>query len=466
MSTKLSVVFPRKSPGRTIPRALASLGGAAGEALPMLTSSANMEVMERECRVLGVPGVDALFGYKAIAATPMLDVPDTYGNFLPEKNRKGALLCYGNQISSDLSLVANELLQIARGDYVLFMAPGEVCLDPENLSHTLRFLDEQPHLEVVVCPVKVYENGEHVRTVNEPKIFRRRSAEANRGSEEARKDPVRASVSSSELPRFVGVLADDFAPRTDGNWLLSASGLTFQDHNDAWADPATRDLTDLKMLLASYVHQAWPASDDQVGREKAAAAGTRISQLLARWNSGGALVIADGVINNLRKPAEAQGSWQEAQSLREPPRASACLPPAAVPAMVAKARTFWRTCDTEDIDYFAGLEILDEAIAIGPTAAAFLERGFLKHGMDDGWHSDLMEGVRLARDLGSYGLDLRELHFAQRVLMAKALPDRCKESTRFDLHGGDSGQCIFSGRINHTQHESIINGLRVTWCDP
>jgi hypothetical protein len=459
MSTKLSVVFPRKSPGRTIPRALASLGGAAGEALPMLTSSANMEVMERECRVLGVPDVDALFGRRTIVATPMLDVSYTYGNFLPEKNRKGALLCYGNQISSDLSLVANELLQIARGDYVLFMAPGEVCLDPENLSHTLRFLDEQPHLEVVVCPVKVYENGEHVRTVNEPKIFRKRPAEANRGSEEARKDPVRASVSSSELPRFVGVLADDFAPRTDGNWLLSASGLTFQDHNDAWADPATRDLTDLKMLLASYVHQAWPESDDQVGREKATAAGTRISQLLARWNSGGALVIADGVIQ------KAIGDRAEGFRSEPSPIASRLLP-WAVPAMVAKARTFWRTCDTEDIDYFAGLEILDEAIAIGPTAAAFLERGFLKHGMDDGWHSDLMEGVRLARDLGSYGLDLRELHFAQRVLMAKALPDRCKESTRFDLHGGDSGQCIFSGRINHTQHESIINGLRVTWCDP
>lgn len=429
MNPRLTVAFPRKSNGRTIHRALASLEGAAKEAIPMLrglppgmTSSTTDRAdfdLAKECESLGVELVRHAIGFEG-----MVDEPATYNHFLPEKNAKGATLCTGKMISSSLSDVANELLHAASGDYVLFMGPGEVCLDPVNIIRALDFMDTQPQIDVVSCPVKVYSGGEHVKTIMAPKIFRRNKGQAV----------------------FTGVLADNWEPCNDINWLISASGFTFMDHGDAWADPAAADLLDLKLLLSSYVFRAWP--EDDLGRAKAIVAGTKICQLLARWSSGGAYVIASGVIDNHRAKT-----------------------PDIVPALIARARSCWRY-DAPDVDNaikVRGSSDLDRAmtdlnlaIEIWPTAAALLERGFLKHGVENDWKEDLIKGVEAAKQTTSYGLDMRELALAEEVVRARPEgdPKRCQEKV-----GADQCQCLLDAD-GHNKHEGMDCGMISTWYDP
>jgi hypothetical protein len=424
-NTRLTVAFPRKSSGKTIHRALSSLEGAAKEALPMFgnadTSSSEFSTESETLKIS--------FPYCGINIETMNDVPETYGGFLPEKNAKGAVLCAGKNIPSSLSTVANELLRAASGDYVLFMNPGEVCLDPVNIIRTMDFLDTQPQIDVVSCPVKVYSDGEHARTVMAPKIFRNRREGRGEGGE--------SGALTSHLPpiAFSGVLADNWEPCNDINWLLSASGFTFMDHGDAWPWSHASDLFDLKLLLASYVHQAWPADD--VGRAKAIVAGTKIGQLLTRWNAGGAYVILSGIIDNA--PSKT---------------------PDIVPALVARGRSCWRG---EDPDYYEAMEDLDLAIQIWPTAAAYLERGFLRHGLDWGWFEDLQRGIEICRQTTSYGLDMRELALAEKVVRARPVedPKRCREHARLN---GD-GRCLLDAD-GHSKHEAMDCGERVTWCDP
>lgn len=406
--SRLSVIFPRKSSGKTIHRALASLEGAASEALPMLSeagfagySTSSME-LERSCESINISMPRHAIGFDG-----MLDAAVTYGGFLPEKNAKGATLCSGGAlISSDLSHVANELLHAASGDYVLIMGSGEVCLDPLNIVRTLDFLDEQKHLDAVVCPVKIYDDGEHVKTVMAPKIFRRTGGKAC----------------------FAGVLADDFEPKNDGNWLLSASGLTFMDMGDAWPWNAEADLLDVKLLLNEHVTSAW--SDVEKDKAKYLERGTKIGQLLMRWNAGGALSILEGVVRR------AQG-------------------PALVPALIARARGLWRY---EISEYDDARRDLDHANNVMPTAAAYLERGFLGHGLDEDWKENLEHGFVLAKKT-PFGIDLRELELAKLVLNARPPhdPKRCQEIC--------SEQCLLDAD-GHSKHTTMSDGERVVWSEP
>lgn len=430
---KLTVAFPRKSNGRTIARALASLEGAAGEAMPILDATADRVAIESACETYDV----ALQGYRRQAtgdssgplpsplSPPALmdDVPESYGGLLPEKNAKGAKICFGRPMTSNLSHLANDLLRKAGGDYVLFMGPGEVCLDPANIANALGHLDGQPQIDVISCPVKIYSDLEHVKTVMVPKIFRRRGGKA----------------------AFTGVLAQDWGPRTDVNWILSASGLTFQDHGDAWPDPSAADLFDLKILLHDHVDKSW--SDDDAGRAQLVSEKTKVAGLLAKWNAAGALEILDGVVTNHGAPSAA-----------------------VVPALVARARVLWRHMEElrgESKSLDAAMADLDAAISIAPTAAAYLERAFLKHGWEGSWEEDLRRGVEIAKGTTTYGLDMRGYNLAVMVLQARtpADPKRCQESTIMSILRGDRGQCL-QDADGHRTHVTLDEGERVVWCDP
>ena len=417
MSIRLTAAFPRKSNGRTIHRALASLEGAAKEALPMFGSfdTAPSEFL-KEAETLQIS-----FPRTTIVVATMFDEPATYRYFLPEKNAKGATLCTNKFISSSLSHTANELLRVASGDYVLFMSPGEVCLDPSNIIRTLDFLDSQPQIDVVSCPVKVYSDGEHVKTHMVPKILRRNKGNA----------------------AFTGVLADNWEPCNDLNWLLSASGLTFMDHGDAWRSHQEPNLVDLKLLLHDYFSRPWP--EDDLGRVKAIMEGTKIGQLLAEWNPNGAFEILTGVLGNARVRT-----------------------PDVVPALVARARSLWRyehiwQDKRSGLAYEKAMADLNEAIKLGGPVSAWLERGFLKHGVDGDCMNDLLWAVNLAKETTTYGLDMRELALAQQVLNAKAPSDakRCQEKGTVER----DSQCLLDAD-GHRTHIALDCGVRATWMDP
>jgi hypothetical protein len=415
---RLTVAFPRKSNGKTIARALASLEGAAGEAMPILDATADRMAIEGACKTYDVAA--DLFARKSIESIPMDDVPASYGDLLPEKNAKGAKICFGRPMTSNLSRLANNLLAKAQGDYVLFMSPGEVCLDPLNITTALDHLDGQPQIEVVSCPVKIYSDGKHVKTVMAPKIFRRLNSKA----------------------AFTGVLADDWGPRSDVNWILSASGMTFYDHGDAWPDPSAMDLFDLKLLLHDHVDKSWP--DDDAGRAQMVAEKTKVAGLLAKWNAAGAMQILDQAIAG-----------------------HGALSAGVVPALVARARIRWRHTYGGSKDLDLSMADLDLAISISPTTAAHLERAFVKHGWDDSWMEDLRRGVEISKEAPMFGLDMREYRLANLVLQARpeADPKRCQESTILSGLKGDLGQCL-QDADGHRTHETIDSGEHVVWCDP
>lgn len=230
---KLSVIVPRPSNGANLSRLLSNLDGNANELLVMLSHDADTMKISHEAETLGVD-----MPRKAIVVSTLKDEVDSYGGRLSES------FVSGSSITADFSEVANSMMKAAKGDYVLLANPGEVCLDHDNIERTLNFLDSQPHVEVVSCPVKIYEQGKHVKTVMRPKILRRRSGVA-----------------------LVGLLAEEWTPFRDTSWLMNAGGLTFFDHGDS--GPQRMEHLDLKVELAAHVKSTAGEKSSEDGIKRA-----------------------------------------------------------------------------------------------------------------------------------------------------------------------------------------------------
>jgi len=426
---KLTAIFLRRSRGRTIPRALASLDGLAGEAVVLTHGSqADVDALERECRTLGVE----LLRHGISIGKGMIDSPFSYGDLIPEKNEKGGRLCTSAVVASNLSDVGNGLMGAARGDYVIVMNPGEVCLDPGNLGLTLDHLDAQPQIDVVACPVKIYSHSEHVRTVVAPKIFRiRRQATGDRQQSEP-------SALSPVTCRLTGVLADDFAPKVNTNWIQSASGLSFMDHGDAWDWDGASDLLDCKLLLHKWAGVDRPPSEDEAGLREWTTDLLRAGERLIRWNPAGARKVLGDVVEH-------------------------GIPGVKGLALVALAKTWWR-CHPDEADMGMALALADRAIAASSTRVeGYLERGFIRHAMGaDDFKRDLEAGLTYSRGIPDMLFDdLRDKRLAELVVAASSRGKPCRES----YDGRPESGCLYPDHPNEGKHLTLHRGRAVTWYD-
>ena len=162
------------------------------------------------------------------------------------------------------------------------------------------------------------------------------------------------------------------------------------DHGDAWRSHQEPNLVDLKLLLHDYFSGPWPRDD--LGRVKAIMAGTKIGQLPGRVEPERRLRDIDRRLG---------------QRLRQDPDASC-------PRSAARARVLWRyehisQDKRSGLAYEKAMADLNEAIKLGGPVSAWLERGFLKHGVDGDCMNDLLWAVNLAKETTTYGLDMREL---------------------------------------------------------
>lgn len=309
-----------------------------------------------------------------------LDVSSSYGEVLP--GPFASLM-----LPDSLSDVVNEAITVAESDYLLVMSPTEVCIDPENIGRTLAFLENRPAISVVCCPVHVYDSGEHVATTMEPKIFR-----------------------VSAKTRAAGPTAERHEPSTENNHLLAASGFDFRDH-----DYVGRTAVDLKLRLRYY--QKKIASG--VRPEKAATGDDRqvvlgLARELLRSRPSVAVEILRPVVDSL-------------------------LPTS--PFVAAPLAALGRALDMVGATEQAGI-CFDASLGALRTPDALLARGLHRKrngqtvrradGQTEGgdWRTDLEEATRLVREVTSYGLDLRELKKAAKLLADEGTRGRGDEGTK------------------------------------
>lgn len=284
----------------------------------------------------------------------------------------------GRRLPETLSTLVNRSIERAEVDYLLVMSPTETCSDPENIVRTLAFLESRVAIDVVCCPIHIYDSGEHVATTMEPKIFRVAGA-----------------------ARAAGPLADRHEPSTEHNHLLAASGFDFQEH-----DYYTRTDVDLKLRLRTYQtmrKMGMPA--DKVERRLV----IDLARELLRCKPAAAIEMMRPIVDSLT------GGRADEQTGRRPP------PPPIAAAPLATLGRAWDMVG-ETIEAHRCFTLSVDAL---PTPDGLLGRGLHRHRnhLQD-WKRDLEEALKAAREVTTYGLDLRELRQAARLLAGEGTRGR------------------------------------------
>lgn len=386
---KLTVIFIRPSDNANVGRALASLDGAASEAVKLEIPGEDILAFENACRTREIKSVFAN-GHGIF-----IDHPGSYTGPVGRDLLPTATRAY---LPVDLSELANIGLAVATGDYALVMRPDEVCLDPLNIERALGFLDTKKDIQVISCPTKIYKEGEHVRTVMQAKFFR-----------------------VSPCVKMTGLLAANWEPCNDVNWLINASGLEFMDTGDGNFD---QDLVDAQISAFAMVKKTAkepPTREEEID----------LAAMILPYAPRQALELGVGALARFTR-----GTTETARPLVVCSRAHLA-----------------------NQQYKEAIEAADRSIEVLPTPAGYLARGFARAGLHDGWRDDFANAIDLCRQTTSYGIDLRELRLAEDAIAWHAnMRGHCPSN-----HGDGLDIPCLRAPEHKSMHAGLSKGARVEW---